>query len=99
MTWRQHRQVLGGQSDRRERLRRRKSETCRRAWQRVRAPAAAADDPLIGKYSSTFRPARSKTEKTGVSDVPKTFWNTGVARGKSTTTAKHVRDPTGQLRF
>jgi len=36
--------------------------------------------------------------KTGVSDVPKTFWKAGVARGKSTTTAKHVRDPTGQPR-
>ena len=37
--------------------------------------------------------------KTGVSDVPKTFWKAGVARGKSTTTAKHVRDPTGQPRL
>ena len=35
-------------------------------------------------------------EKTGVSDVPKTFWKAAMARGKSTTTAKHVRDPTGQ---
>jgi hypothetical protein len=32
----------------------------------------------------------------GGSDVPKTFWKAGVARGKSTTAAQHVRAPSGQ---
>ena len=69
---------------------------CPRNATRGTGNKAQSQSPNYRFAVGQVRRKRGGKEKTGVSDVPKTFWRTEVARGKSTTTANDARDPTGQ---